>query len=153
LKNVRKSNINYCKCTIEKVHETNRMLKSQIWNRMLKSQTWDRMLKSQIWNRMMQSQIWNRMLKSQIWNRMLKSQMCITQVNTSQSQIEIQVSGVFNIPYPYNQDYIPNNLSFLFFLLQLKNNHILSEAKLVNKNTTIKLPDSWTSPYCDLVKF
>ena len=71
LKNVRKSNINYCKCTIEKVHETNRMLKPQIWNRMLKSQ------------------IWNRMLKSQIWNRMLKSQMCITQVNTSQSKLEI----------------------------------------------------------------
>jgi hypothetical protein len=31
LKNVRKSNINYCKCTIEKVHETNRMLKPNIW--------------------------------------------------------------------------------------------------------------------------
>jgi hypothetical protein len=59
LKKVRKSNINYCKCTIEKVHETNRMLKPQIWNRML---------------------------KSQIWNRMLKSQICITQVNTSQSK-------------------------------------------------------------------
>jgi hypothetical protein len=67
LKNVRKSNINYCKCTIEKVHETNRMLKPQIWNRML---------------------------KSQIWNRMLKSQICITQVNTSQSKLEISVSGV-----------------------------------------------------------
>jgi hypothetical protein len=93
LKKVRKSNINYCKCTIEKVHETNRMLKPQIWNRML---------------------------KSQIWNRMLKSQICITQVNTSQSKLEISVSGVFNIPYPSNQDYIPHNLSFLLFLLQLK---------------------------------
>jgi hypothetical protein len=38
-------------------------------------------------------------LKSQIWNRMLKSQICITQVNTSQSKLEISVSAVFNIPF------------------------------------------------------
>jgi hypothetical protein len=54
------------------------------------------------------NQIWNRMLKSQIWNRMLKSQIWITQVNTSQSKLEISVSGVFNIPYPSNQDDIKN---------------------------------------------
>jgi hypothetical protein len=72
------------------------------------------MFKSQpilFWYFLLKSQILNRMLKSHIWNRMLKSQICITQVNTLQSKLEISVSGVFDIPYPSNQDYILHNLS------------------------------------------